>query len=458
MKLRVVILAAGRGQRMHSLMPKVLHTIGGRSMLDHILTAIAELDLKLPPIIVSGHQATTLQQAFPDHNIVWVNQKQQLGTGHALKQALAVIAKDEIVLVLSGDVPLITATTLLKLATTTTGIGMITARIPDASGYGRIIRNEQQQVVAIVEEKDAANLERDIQEINTGIYCVAAAYLHRWLPQLKRHNTQREYYLTDIINYAVTENIAINTIRPQYPEEVLGVNSRFQLHKLERFYQQQQVTKFMTQGVTFYDATRVDVRGDVKIGQDVIIDVNVILEGKVVIADGCIIGPNVLLRNTSLGHGVVIKANTVLDGADVAAAAVIGPFARIRPHTKLSKHVQVGNFVEIKNSEIAEQSKINHLSYIGDSDVGMEVNIGAGTITCNYDGSNKHRTTIGDGAFIGSGSELVAPVIIGANATIAAGSTITKNAPAQQLTIARARQKTSSRWQRPAKKQQSIKG
>ena len=384
----------------------------------------------------------------------WIEQKEQLGTGHALLQALPAINADDRVLVLYGDVPLISEEILKTLISTTptNAIGMLTAQLANPTGYGRIKRDKQHNIVGIVEEKDATEKEKAITEINSGIYFVPANYLKKWLPELNNQNAQKEYYLTDIIACADKENIKVHAVSPRYTEEILGVNDRIQLAQLERFYQWQQAEKLMRQGVTLYDPMRLDVRGEVQVGRDVTIDVNVILEGRVVIGDECIIGPNVMLCNTELGARVEVRANSVIDGAEIATGCIIGPFARIRPGTVLATNTHVGNFVEIKNSIVGESSKINHLSYVGDSEVGKRVNIGAGTITCNYDGVNKHKTIIGDEAFIGSNTQLVAPVRIGEGATIGAGSTITEDAPAKQLTVARTRQQTIKDWQRPVKK------
>jgi bifunctional UDP-N-acetylglucosamine pyrophosphorylase/glucosamine-1-phosphate N-acetyltransferase len=355
--------------------------------------------------------------------------------------------------VLYGDVPLISKQTLQKLIDSTPAIalGMLTAHLHNPHGYGRIMRNQQQQIIRIVEEKDATEEEKKIKEINPGIYFLSASYLKQWLPALTNHNGQNEYYLTDIIPLAVKEKMTIHAVQPANNEEILGVNDRIQLAHLERFYQYQAAINLMRQGVTIYDPARLDIRGEVKIGRDVVIDINVILEGHVVIGDECIIGANTILRDVELGSRIHIKENTLIDGAKIAPDCVIGPFARIRPGTVLASQVHIGNFVEIKKSVIAQGSKVNHLSYIGDSEIGSSVNIGAGTITCNYDGANKHITHIGDNAFIGSGTQLVAPVTIGAGATIGAGSTITHNTPPDKLTLARVPQHTVADWERPKK-------
>jgi bifunctional UDP-N-acetylglucosamine pyrophosphorylase / glucosamine-1-phosphate N-acetyltransferase len=454
MAIQVVILAAGQGKRMYSKHPKVLHTLGGKPLLQHVITAALSISPHLSPIIVYGHLGERLREAMTHHQVHWVEQTQQLGTGHALMQALSAIKEDDQVLVLYGDVPLISPLTLNQLIETTPkdAIGMLTANIANPTGYGRIKRDKQHRVIGIVEEKEATDKERAITEINPGIYLIPAIYLKKWLPALKNQNAQGEYYLTDIISFAVKEDVPVHTLTTHVPEEILGVNDRVQLAHLERFYQLKWAEKLMRQGVTLYDPARFDVRGDVQVGHNVTIDVNVILEGHVVIEDDCVIGPHTLLRNTRLGQGVEIKAHSVLDGADIGAGSKIGPFAHLRPGSVLATDVRIGNFVEVKNSKINEKSKVNHLSYVGDSDIGKSVNVGAGTITCNYDGVNKHRTIIGDNAFIGSNSQLVAPVMIGAGATIGAGSTITKDAPPYKLTLSRAPQTTIEEWERPVKK------
>jgi bifunctional UDP-N-acetylglucosamine pyrophosphorylase/glucosamine-1-phosphate N-acetyltransferase len=454
MAIQVVVLAAGQGKRMHSRLAKVLHELAGKPLLEHVIETALQIADETSPIIINGHQGKEVNGALSHHIVRWVEQKEQLGTGHALLQALPVISADDRVLVLYGDVPLISESILKTLINTTPlqAIGMITANLPNPTGYGRILRDTQHQVVGIVEEKDATEKERAITEVNSGIYLIPANYLSEWLPALKNQNAQKEYYLTDVITQAVKQHISIHAISPRFVEEIFGVNDRLQLAQLERFYQRQQAEKLMQQGVSIYDPARFDVRGTVQVGRDVVIDVNVILEGHVVIGDECVIGPNVILSNTELGARVEVRANSIIDSAEIASDCIVGPFARIRPGTVLASSVHVGNFVEIKNSVVGEKSKINHLSYVGDSEIGQRVNIGAGTITCNYDGVNKHKTIIGDEVFIGSNSQLVAPIRIGKGATIGAGSTITEDAPEDKLTLARARQQTIKDWQRPGKK------
>ena len=453
MTIQVVILAAGKGKRMYSAHPKVLHKLGGQSLLERVIGVAEKVSIGASPIIIYGHQGDKLSTALQHLTVRWVEQKEQLGTGHALLQALPEVKESDHVLILYGDVPLISAQTLKTLIETTpkNALGMLTAQLENPTGYGRIKRNTAHEVIGIVEEKDATDQERLIKEVNSGIYFIPTTQLKKWLPTLKNHNAQQEYYLTDVIALANQEQIPVHTVTPLHHEEILGVNDRMQLAHLERFYQRQQAERFMQQGVTIYDPARFDVRGEVTIGRDVTIDVNVILEGRVVIGNDCVIGPNCILREVELGHHVQVKANSLIEGARIANECVIGPFARIRPETILHAKSHIGNFVEIKKSVIGEGSKINHLSYVGDSAVGKHVNIGAGTITCNYDGVSKHKTIIGDDAFIGSNTQLVAPVKVGAGATIGAGSTIVKDAPAHQLTLARAQQVTIENWERPKK-------
>lgn len=455
MVVKVVILAAGQGKRMVSSLPKVLHTLAGQPLLGHVIKTALKIST-ISPIVVYGYQGDKVQASFQKEPIKWREQKEQLGTGHAVLTALPDIADDDQVLVLYGDVPLISENTLKKLIANTPQheIGMVVAHFDDPKGYGRIKRDSQNKLCGIVEEKDATAKELAICEINPGIYLFPAEYLKKSLPNITQNNTQKEYYLTDCIGKAVQEHREIYTIEPLFNEEVMGVNDRKQLAELERFYQRQTADQLLQQGVMLYDPARLDIRGDVNIGVDVTIDINVILEGSVTIGDGCLIGPNCVLRNVNLGERVEVKANSVLDGAVIAADSIIGPFARVRPGTVLEPGTHIGNFVEVKNSTIGAGTKINHLSYVGDSEIGKQVNIGAGTITCNYDGANKHKTIIGDHTHIGSDTQLVAPVTIGAGATIGAGSTITKDVPANYLTLThRIEQRTIKDWQRPEKKE-----
>lgn len=454
MALSVVILAAGQGKRMISQFPKVLHKLGGQTLLEHVVNTASKLNPVEPPIVIYGHQGDQVKHRLAHLNVKWVEQTQQLGTGHALQQALPHIPDHHSVLVLYGDVPLIRTDTLknLLMNTPAEAIGIITAHFPDSAGLGRIIRDAQNNIIRIIEEKDANAEERAIKEINSGIYLIPAHHLKKWLPTLNNQNTQQEYYLTDIFSIAKKENIFIRNEMPKYYEEVLGINDRIQLSTLERFYQYNAAKNFMSQGVTILDPHRFDLRGHLTVGQDVIIDINVIIEGNVTIGNRCIIGPNTLLRNVTLSDEVTIHANSIIDGGEISSHCIIGPFARVRPGTQLGQHVHLGNFVEIKNSTIAEATKINHLSYIGDSQIGSHVNIGAGTITCNYDGINKNKTIIGNNAFIGSNTALIAPISIGHDATIGAGSTLTRNAPPEQLTLSRAEQRSLA-WSRKVKKE-----
>lgn len=453
--IQIVILAAGQGKRMQSQLPKVLHRLAGKPILAHVIQTTIDLLPESKPIVVIGHQGERLQETLSHYAAEWVVQTEQRGTAHALEQALPHLPSEDHVLVLCGDAPLISAMTLHQLISTTpaNAMGMLTATVAQPFGYGRIKRDAQHRIQGIVEERDATVEEKKLTEINPGVYYIPVQYLKKWLPQIKNNNDQGEYYLTDIIALAVQDKVLIHTTQPLMTEEILGVNDRVQLATLERFYQRQMAERFMRAGVTLCDPARFDVRGDVQIGRDVVIDINVILEGKVVIGDHCVIGANSILRDTQLGSGVNIKPHTLIEGAIIAADCTIGPFARIRPETRLDEQVHVGNFVEIKKSHVAAKSKINHLSYIGDSQVGRQVNIGAGTITCNYDGVNKHKTRIEDHVSVGAGTQLVAPVEVGKGATIGAGSTITENVAAETLVIARARQQVVSGWKRKEKKE-----
>ncbi|HSW52960.1 MAG TPA: bifunctional UDP-N-acetylglucosamine diphosphorylase/glucosamine-1-phosphate N-acetyltransferase GlmU [Sulfuricaulis sp.] len=450
--LEIVILAAGQGKRMYSDMPKVLHGLAGKPLLGHVLDTAHVL--KPAAIhVVYGHGGDQVRAAFPQAGVNWVHQAEQKGTGHAVAQAMPRVADQATVLVLYGDVPLIRAQTLQELLSAAgTGLALLTAELDNPAGYGRILRDPAGQVVRIVESKDASPAEAKVREVNTGFLAAPAAKLRKWLAGLKNHNAQGEYYLTDIISMAVTEQVAIATRAPRDRSEILGVNSKPELAQLERMYQKQQAEKLMQQGVTLRDPARLDVRGELVCGRDVVIDVNVIFEGKVTLGDRVQVGPNNVIRDSTVGAGTIIHPNCVIEQADIGADCRIGPFARLRPEAKLAAQVHVGNFVEVKKSEVGEGSKMNHLSYIGDTTIGRGVNIGAGTITCNYDGANKHRTVIGDNVFVGSNTALVAPVTVGAGATIGAGSVITKEAPAGELTLTRVPQVTKPGWKRPKKK------
>lgn len=455
MAIQTVILAAGKGKRMYSDLPKVLHPLAGKPLLERVIQTAQAVSPNKAPIIVIGHQGEIVSQWLSHYHANWIEQKEQLGTGHAVLQALAQVADEDDVLILYGDVPLISIDTLQKLIdeTPSNAIGMLTATLAQPAGYGRIKRNQTKQIIGVVEEKDATEKERAITEINPGIYLVPAKLLKRWLPTLSNKNAQQEYYLTDIISLAGQEDILIHDVQPAQSEEIFGVNDRVQLAHLERFYQRMMAEKLMRQGVTLLDPNRFDIRGDAHVGRDVVIDVNVILEGNVKIGSRSLIGANCILRNVEIGEGVEIKANSVLEGAVVKDGCVIGPFARLRPGAVLKEQVHIGNFVEVKNSHIDVASKVNHLSYIGDSEIGKRVNVGAGTITCNYDGANKHKTIIGDDVHVGSDTQFVAPVTIGEGATIAAGSTITKDVSPHELILTqRIDQRGIKDWKRPSKK------
>ena len=455
MNLSVIILAAGQGTRMRSRLPKVLHAIGGQPMLAHVIATARMLEPSAVHIVY-GHGGAKVRAALQDLPVTWVEQTQQLGTGHAVAQALPQIPNDAVVLVLYGDVPLTRADTLQRLLAAAEGgaLGLLTAHLDDPSGYGRIIRDAQGDVIAIVEHKDASDEQRRINEINTGMLAVNASRLRQWVAVLDNKNSQGEFYLTDIIAMAVRDGVAVQAVHPAAISEIMGINNRAQLAELERIYQRQSVEQLMLQGVTLRDPARFDVRGDLSVGRDVVIDVNVVCEGNVTIGNDVVIGPNCYLREVSIADGVIIHANSVIEEAMVGAGSRIGPFARIRPGTVLADDVHIGNFVEVKKSAIGMGSKVNHLSYIGDTTIGKRVNVGAGTITCNYDGANKFQTVIEDDAFIGSDTQLIAPVTVGAGATIGAGSTISKDAPAGELTLSRTPQQTRKGWKRPVKKQQ----
>lgn len=454
MTITTIILAAGKGTRMRSDIPKVMHKIADKSLLEHVYDLTTHLNSKVT--IVYGHGGEYVKQNLPHLIANWVEQKEQKGTGHAVQQAVDHINEGDDVLILYGDVPLLKLNTVNALLANVSdqSMALLTMNLVDPKGYGRIVRDNAGQVQKIVEEKDASGQEKLLSEINTGIMAVKGNKLKTWLNGLKNNNAQSEYYLTDIIEMAVSEGISVITNQPDSEDEVLGVNNRMQLSHLERVFQYEQALKLMEQGVTLRDPSRFDLRGTLEsLGQDVEIDINVILEGNNKIGSYVRIGANTRIKNSTIGDGVEILDSCIIENAVIGASSRIGPFARLRPDTVLGNNVHIGNFVEIKKSDVAEQSKINHLSYIGDTTVGRKVNIGAGTITCNYDGVNKFRTTIGNGAFIGSDTQLIAPVTIGDNATIGAGSTITRDTPENQLTLSRAKQLSISGWQRPVNKE-----
>ena len=452
-KLNVVILAAGQGTRMKSALPKVLHPLGGTPLLGHVIRAANTLNpAKL--IVVYGHGGQQVRDTINDASIEWVEQAEQLGTGHAVNVAMPNVDDDSTVLVLYGDVPLINANTLSDLVyqAGNDSLGLLTVHLDDPTGYGRIVRNEQGKVQYIVEQKDANADELKISESNTGILAINGVKLKNWLSQLKNNNAQGEYYLTDIIAMAVKDNVDVKAAHPESEEEVLGVNSRSQLAHLERHYQRQLAEQLMAQGVTIADPNRIDIRGEVSVGRDISLDVNVVFEGKVTIGDNVSIGAGCVIKDSVIEEGVELKSMCVVEQARIGKAAIVGPYSRLRPGADLAGGNHIGNFVEIKNSNIGLGSKVNHLTYIGDTDMGTGVNIGAGTITANYDGANKHRTTIGDNASTGSNSVLVAPITVGKGATIGAGTVLRKEAPEGELTLSVVKQRTVEGWKRPVKK------
>jgi len=450
--LHIIILAAGQGTRMKSDLPKVLHPLAHKPLLQHVLDVAQGLQAAHVHVVY-GHGGEAVKSSFPNYPVNWVLQDKQLGTGHAVEQVMPALPEQRQVLILYGDVPLIQKATLTKLIDASAGgcLGLLTAELPVPTGYGRIIRDAKGAVIKIVEEKDASAQQKQITEINTGMLAMNSTQLKKWLSQLENNNAQGEYYLTDVIGMAAIEGVTINTVRPAVLAEIEGVNNKMQLAQLERVYQMRQAEQLMQQGVTLRDPARIDVRGDLEVGRDVTIDVNVIFEGKVKLGNGVTIGPNNMIKDSVLADNVTVYANSIIDTANIGVGCGIGPFARVRPGTQLAENVKVGNFVEIKKSTIDAGSKINHLSYVGDTTMGKNVNVGAGTITCNYDGANKHQTVIGDNVFIGSDTQLVAPVEIGSGATIGAGSTITHDAPKGELTLSRSPQKTRDGWKRPVK-------
>ena len=450
--LHVVILAAGQGSRMKSALPKVLHPIAGRPMLHHVIATAKQLGAEKIHTVI-GHGAEKVLETTDEASVNWVTQSEQLGTGHAVAQALPDLPDDARVLVLYGDVPLTRHETLDGLVGTLDDntLGLLTVTMDNPQGYGRIVRNADGKVQSIVEQKDASAEQQQIREVNTGILAVSAKHLKNWLPTLSNSNAQGEYYLTDIIAMAVDQGLGVSVSQPENPFEVQGVNNRLQLAELERWFQRQQADRLMTEGATLADPARLDVRGELSIGNDLWIDVNVVFEGKVNLGSNVSIGPGCVIKDTTIADGAEIKANSVIEGAVIGAHAQIGPFARIRPGTELAANTKVGNFVETKKAIVGEGSKINHLSYVGDASLGRNVNVGAGTITCNYDGVNKYQTVLGDGVFVGSNTALVAPVTVAAEATIGAGSTITRDVADHELAVARGRQRNISGWEKPKK-------
>ncbi len=452
MALQVVILAAGKGTRMRSALPKVMQPLAGKPLLAHVLDASRTLGAERP-IVVYGHGGDVVQNAFANDAIDWVLQAEQKGTGHAVLVALPVLAKKGSTLILYGDVPLLSVSTLQRLLAVCEGkneLGLLTVTLDNPTGYGRIVR-EAGKVSRIVEQKDASADELLIKEVNTGILCVPNALLHKWLPELRNANSQGEYYLTDLIGMATAEGVAVTAVHPETPWEVEGVNDKLQLAMLERVWQRAQADALLRAGVTIIDPARVDIRGELVHGQDVLLEPNVQINGRVVLGDGVQVGIGSVLSNCEIAAETIIKPYSIIDSASIGERAQIGPFARIRPGSELGADVHIGNFVETKATRMGAGSKANHLTYLGDAVIGSGSNIGAGTITCNYDGANKHVTTIGDNVFIGSNNSLVAPVEISSNATTGAGSTITKSVAQATLAVSRAKQITLDGWQRPTK-------
>lgn len=448
--LNIVILAAGMGKRMYSEIPKVLHQVGNKSMLQHVIQTAMELAPK-HLVIVYGHGGElvkhTINAAFPDNNFIWAHQEQQLGTGHALKSALPYIEEKGATLLLYGDVPLISKQTLsAMLDKYDNNIVMLTAQLENPTGYGRVLRDIESNINGIVEEKDATPGERQIQEINTGFYVFPNSGMFEWLHRLSNDNSQGEYYVTDLVAMAYQQDFEIDYVQSHKQHEIMGVNNKLQLEYLERIYQASLADKLLEAGATLMDKKRIDIRGSVSVGKDCVIDINCIFEGSVILANNVRIGANSILKNVQIGDGVEIKPCSIIEDAQIGDACQIGPFARIRPGTRLSSSVHVGNFVEIKKSDVGIGSKVNHLTYIGDATIGSKVNVGAGSVTCNYDGTNKFKTIIQDNVFVGSGTMMVAPVTLGEGSVIGAGSVITKDAPANELTVARAKQNTVVGW------------
>ena len=453
MSLRVVVLAAGKGTRMRSSLPKVLHPLAHKPMVQHVIDTARALEPSDIHVIF-GHGGEVLQQQLAEQGLSWVEQREQLGTGHAVQQVESYLQDNDKVLILYGDVPLTRAETLQALlaAGKDTDLALLTVTLPDPTGYGRILRDGNGAVTGIVEHKDATDEQRLVTEVNTGMLVASGGALRRWLANLSNENVQGEFYLTDIVAMAANEGVTIQSAQPAQISEVEGANNRLQLAALERAYQLRQAEELMLNGATLMDPARIDIRGTVRCGEEVTIDVNVVFEGEVELGDGVVIEPNCILRNCRIGAGSRVKANSVVEQAVLGENCQVGPFARLRPGAELADEAQIGNFVEIKKSRLGRGSKASHLSYIGDAEVGAGVNIGAGTITCNYDGVNKHITHIDDGAFIGSNSSLVAPVRVGRNATVGAGSTIAKNVEDNELGVARGKQRNITGWQRPTKK------
>jgi bifunctional UDP-N-acetylglucosamine pyrophosphorylase / glucosamine-1-phosphate N-acetyltransferase len=450
MSLQVIILAAGQGKRMYSTLAKVLHLVGGKPMISHVVDVAMQLNADAIHVVY-GHEAEQVKKIMANYTINWVWQEEQLGTGHAVMQVLPFLPQKSQVMILSADVPLITADSLAPLLDYPESLNLLLAQVENPHGLGRILRDDDNNIQGIVEERDATLEQKKINEIYSGILSAPNAALTNWLPQLGNDNAQNEYYLTEIIGMAVKQGMSVRGGHVNNPMEVAGVNNRLQLENCERAYQKRLCQRLMNEGVGMMDASRVDIRGELLCEQDVVIDVNTIFEGVVSLAKGVSIGPNCVLKDVTIGAKTMVHANSVLEGAAIGDNCQIGPFARIRPQTVLESNCKVGNFVEMKKATLGYNSKVSHLSYIGDANIGREVNIGAGTITCNYDGENKYQTIIEDEVFIGSDSQLVAPVTIGKGATIGAGSTIRRNAPSGELTLTEQKQKTITGWKRKTK-------
>ncbi len=454
--LNIVILAAGQGKRMRSAIPKVLHTIANVSLLERVVnTALSLNPQKI--IVVCGHERETIQSTLAHLPVEWVVQEKQLGTGHAALQAMPHVQSDSKTLILFGDGPLISSDSLQAVIQSTpkNGTALLVADFKDPCGLGRVLRDNNGLFLRIVEEKDASPEELRLKEIFTGIVCAPTTQMEQWLQRLGNHNAQGEYYLTELPSLALADGCAVTTVRLQHPQEAQGINDKKQLAQQERYFQRSQAEALLLQGLTLRDPNRFDLRGVIQFGVDVVIDINVILEGKVRLGDRVQIGANTVIRNSIIGDDVIIKENCIVEDSHIDRNCTVGPFARLRPGTVLKERAGIGNFVEVKKSTVGVGSKVNHLSYIGDATLGTDVNIGAGTITCNYDGVNKHQTIIGDRVFIGSDTQLVAPVTVGAGATVGAGSTITKDVPENQLTLCRKQQVVVENWERPQKEEEN---
>ncbi len=453
-KVNFVILAAGKGTRMRSAIPKVLHKVSGRSMLGHVVAAVESLG-KAKKIIVTGHGAEQVEQQFKSPTTIFTQQKEQLGTGHAVQMAIPALCSDAVVIVLYGDVPLIRPSTIEKIldVVTETTMGLLTINLENPQGYGRIVRNGQQEITEIIEQKDASVEQLKITEVNTGVLALRSTQLREWLPKITNNNAQGEYYLTDLVAIARAEGVEVISVNPESATEVEGVNNRIQLSQLERAHQRQLAEVLMESGTSLADPARFDQRGELNAGTDNFIDINCVFNGSVTIGSNVSIGANCQISDSTIGDGVSILPNTIIESSVVGDRAVVGPFARLRPGTKMESDTKVGNFVETKKTLVGKGSKINHLSYVGDAQLGENVNIGAGTITCNYDGVSKHKTDLGDGVFVGSNSTLVAPIKVDKGGFIAAGSTVTTEVPSDSLAVGRAKQRNIKGWKRPTKKE-----